>query len=76
MYYAIRSESESGIYSLSSTIKGLSRYFREGDKILVYKKNPRQADYGYYYTIVDGKVKRDKNKAVNVTWMAREFGLW
>lgn len=75
MYYAIRSESQSGIYSLSSTIKGFNRYFRDGDRILVYKKNPRQADYGYYYNVVGDTIKRDENKAVNVTWMAREFGL-
>jgi len=75
MYYATRVDSCSGIWFVNKTLKGFVKKFHDGDEILICKKKPDTADYGYYYRVVDGKVKRHPKKAVNVMWMKRELGL-
>jgi len=54
---------------------GFANNFHDGDEILICKKRPDTADHGYYYRVVDGKVKRHPKKAVNVMWIKRELGL-
>ena len=63
------------VWCMSKTLKGFLRNFKEEDQLLVCKAKPSEAMYGYYYKIVDGKVNRHPNKAVNVMWLAREVGL-
>jgi len=75
MYYATRVDSCSGIWFVNKTLKGFVKKFHDGDEILICKKKPDTADYGYYYKVIDGKVKRHPKKAVNVMWMKRELGL-
>ena len=55
MYYATRVDSCSGIWFVNKTLKGFVKKFHDGDEILICKKKPDTADYGYYYTVVDGK---------------------
>ena len=78
MYYATRVDSCSGIWFVNKTLKGFVKKFHDGDEILICKKKPDTADYGYYYTVIDGKVKRHPKKAINVMWIKRvnrELGL-
>ena len=75
MYYATRVDSKSGIWFLNKALKGFANKFHDGDEILICKKRPDTADHGYYYRVVDGKVKRHPKKAVNVMWIKRELGL-
>ena len=75
MYYATRVDSSSGIWFLNKALKGFVKNFHDGDEILICKKRPDTADHGYYYRVVDGKVKRHPKKAVNVMWIKRELGL-
>jgi len=75
MYYATRVDSCSGIWFVNKTLKGFVKKFHDGDEILICKKKPDTADYGYYYKVIDGKVKRHPKKAVNVMWVKRELGL-
>ena len=75
MYYAARVDSSSGIWFVNNTLKSFVKNFHDGDEILICKKRPDTADHGYYYRVVDGKVKRHPKKAVNVMWIKRELGL-
>ena len=75
MYYATRVDSCSGIWFVNKTLKGFVKKFHDGDEILICKKKPDTADYGYYYKVIDGKVKRHPKKAINVMWVKRELGL-
>tara|TARA_R110000744_G_scaffold82811_1_gene162673 strand:+ start:918 stop:1169 length:252 start_codon:yes stop_codon:yes gene_type:complete len=75
MYYATKAKANIGVWWMSKTLKGFLRNFKEEDQFLVCKAKPSEAMYGYYYKIVDGKIKRHPNKAVNVMWLAREVGL-
>jgi len=75
MYYATRVNSCSGIWFVNKTLKSFVKNFHDGDEILICKKKPDTADYGYYYRIIDDKVKRHPKKAVNVMWMKKELGL-
>ena len=75
MYYATRVDSCSGIWFINKTLKSFANNFHDGDEILVCKRKPSTADHGYYYRIVDGKVKRHPKKAINVMWIKRELGL-
>ena len=75
MYYATKAKANIGVWWMSKTLKGFLRNFKEEDQFLVCKAKPSEAMYGYYYKIVDGKIKCHPNKAVNVMWLAREVGL-
>ena len=75
MYYATKAKTDTEIWWISKTLKGFLNKFKEEDELLVCTTKPSKAMYGYYYKIVDGKVKRHPNKAVNVMWLAREVGL-
>ena len=75
MYYATRVDSCSGIWWRGKTLKSFVNKFHDGDELLICKKKPNASDYGYYYRLVDGKIKRHPKKAVNVMWMKRELGL-
>ena len=75
MYYATRVDSCSGIWFVNKTLKSFVKKFHDGDEILICKKKPDTADYGYYYKVIDGKVKRHPKKAINVMWVKRELGL-
>jgi hypothetical protein len=75
MYYATRVDSCSGIWFVNKTLKSFVKNFHDGDEILVCKRKPSTANHGYYYRIIDGKVKRHPKKAINVMWIKRELGL-
>jgi hypothetical protein len=75
MYYAARVDSSSSIWFVNKTLTSFVKNFHNGDEIIICKRKPNTADYGYYYRIVDGKIKRHPNKRVNVMWLKRELGL-
>ena len=75
MYYACRSDSNSGIYTLSKTIAGFANKFSEGVEIIIYMANPNTVEYGMYYIIEGGKVKRKKPQTLHDIGMQRMLGL-
>jgi len=75
MYYACRSDSESGIYAMSKTIQGFENKFSEGVEIIIYMANPNTVEYGMYYVVQDGKVKRKKPQTLHDIGMQRMLGL-
>lgn len=58
MYYACRSDSRSGIYRMSKTLKGFGKFYSDDTELIIYTKRPHVAEYGVFYTVKDGKVKR------------------
>lgn len=75
MYYACRSDSESGIYAMSKTIQGFAKSFTEGVEVIIYMSHPNTVDYGMYYTVQDGKVRRKKPQTLHDIGMQRMLGL-
>ena len=91
MYYATRVDSCSGIWFVNKTLKGFVKKFHDGDEILICKKKPDTADYGYYYSSQSDdnitsiwtlwlnhysqELSPHPKKAINVMWMKRELGL-
>ena len=51
MYYAARVDSSSGIWFVNNTLKSFVKNFHDGDEIIICKRKPNTADYGYYYRI-------------------------